>query len=314
MRITLISFDNWGFNEHIASSLKNKGHKVEHIDFSKFEFRYKNSIQRVYNFILKTFLKQNLKTKFYGQEIIKQLNKNSEKQDLILTIKGDFIAPEYAKQIKNYTSKSIAFFNDNTARCPKIIGVLDCFDDVYAFDKKDCEKYNLKFKSNFIYNFIENPKYTIEFDIFNISTLGNRTNLILKIANQLKLNQIKYKIIVYDKKEKLKNNLVTLISKPIALNQVNNYIESTNSLLDIHRENQQGLSFRVFESLGLQKKLITTNSDIINYDFFNENNILVIDSKQPIIPKDFFSKPYQEINKSILNNYLTDGWVNEFLN
>jgi DNA-binding NtrC family response regulator len=38
----------------------------------------------------------------------------------------------------------------------------------------------------------------------------------------------------------------------------------------------------VLESLGLEKKLITTNAEIIHYDFYNPNNILVIDDENSI--------------------------------
>lgn len=316
MKITLISFDNWGFNQHIANALEHKNHTVNHIDFSKFTYKYPSVFYKVYNFFLKTFFKQNLKTKFYGKCILEELEKNKKQQDLILTIKGDFIAPEFAKQIKNYTKKSVAFFNDNTKRCPKIIRVLPCFDEVFSFEKEDCKKYNLKFKSNFIYNFKEKKKDNnpIEFEIFNISSIGKRTSLIVKIVEQLNLKSIKHKFIIHDKKKKLKPNpLLTLINSPISLEEVATYIEKSNTLLDIHRDNQSGLSFRVFECMGLHKKLITTNFNVKEYDFYNENNILVIDANNPVIDADFFEKPYEEIPENIVFKYRLTGWVKEFI-
>jgi hypothetical protein len=84
-------------------------------------------------------------------------------------------------------------------------------------------------------------------------------------------------------------------------------------LLDIHRDNQSGLSFRVFECMGLHKKLITTNFNVKEYDFYNENNILVIDANNPVIDADFFEKPYEEIPTEILEKYKLSGWVNEFI-
>lgn len=317
MKITLISFDNWGFNQHIANTLEHKNHTVNHIDFSKFIYKYPSIFHKVYNFFLKTFFKQNLKTKFYGKCILEELEKNKEQQDLILTIKGDFIAPEFAKQIKNYTKKSVAFFNDNTKRCPKIIRVLPCFDEVFSFEKEDCEKYNLKFKTNFIYNFQEKTKSEIksDFEVFNISSIGKRSELIVKIAENLRKQHISYKFYIFDKKKKLKNNqFVESIQKTISLEDVNHFIAKSNVLLDIHRENQNGLSFRVFESMGLHKKLITTNSDIKNYDFYNENNILIIDSKNPEIPIEFIKKPYIEIPENILKNYKISGWFTKLIN
>ena len=100
-----------------------------------------NFLQFTLLLFLKIIFKQNLKTAFYGKNIIHALEKLNEKQDIILTIKGDFIAPKYALELKKYTKQSIAFFNDNIRRCPKIIGVLPCFDKVYSFEKEDCENH-----------------------------------------------------------------------------------------------------------------------------------------------------------------------------
>ena len=317
MKITLISFDNWGFNQHIAKALEHNNHKVNHIDFSKFKYKYPTFLHRLYNFFLKILFKKNLKTKFYGNCIIDELKKNNETQDLILTIKGDFIAPEFAIQIKNYTKKSVAFFNDNTKRCPKIIRVLPCFDEVFSFEKEDCKKYNLKFKTNFIYNYEENVNFEkkSDFEVFNISSYGKRSDLIIKIAEKLSLLEIPYKFYIFDKKKKISNNsLINSIQETIPLSVVNKYIEKSNVLLDIHRENQNGLSFRVFESMGLHKKLITTNSDIKNYDFYNENNILLIDSKNPIIPRTFFETDYKKLPDDIYEKYYVNGWIKNDLN
>ena len=100
MHITLISFDNWGLNAHIVSTLKKQGHTVCHIDFNLFKYKYPSFLHKVYNIILKTFFKKNLKNQHYGKEIIKELDKNKDIQDVILTIKADFIAPENILEFK----------------------------------------------------------------------------------------------------------------------------------------------------------------------------------------------------------------------
>ena len=48
-------------------------------------------------------------------------------------------------------------------------------------------------------------------------------------------------------------------------------------LIDLKLESHNGLSFRFYESLYFQKKLITNNKDVVNYDFYNSNNILIVD-------------------------------------
>lgn len=317
MRITIISFDNWGLNNKIADFLISDGHIVNHIDFSKFHYKYASFLKRIENALLKTFTNKNLKHMYYGQEIEKQLEKLVEKQDLILTIKADFIDNSTLVNIKKYTHKSVAFFNDSVARYPNIKNKLHCFDKVYSFEKPDCEKYSLNFKSNFIYSTIQNNSNTTtnKFQLFNISSRDKRYNLILEIAKKLKSNAINYKIIISDVKNRVnENEFLEVIRKPISLEKIDEYIEESGALLDIQRKKQTGLTFRVFESIAKQKKLITTNPDIKNYDFYNENNFLIINPNKIEFSSTFFDKPYLPIDEKIVKKYQLKQWFDEFLN
>lgn len=313
MKITIISFDNWGFNKHIKEVLEKKDHIVNHIDFNKFVFTYPNFLYKIYNFILKKFFKKNLKTIFFGSRIIEELQKIGEIQDVILTIKGDFIDPKSVLQLKKYCTKSIAFFNDNTIRCPKIIRVIPYFDEVFSFEKADCKKYNLKFATNWIYNFNSIKDTDFDFQVFNISSKDRRLPVFSRIAKELNSRNINYKILIYDKKYNNKNSNIEYINKHLPLSEVNKYINKTQVLLDVQRTGQEGLSFRVLESIGLHKKLITTNSDIVNYDFYNANNILVIDENIPFIPVSFFETNYYDLPKEIFEKYTLIGWLDIIL-
>jgi len=91
-------------------------------------------------------------------------------------------------------------------------------------------------------------------------------------------------------------------------------LHNSQVLLDINRIGQKGLTFRVFESLGLEKKLITTNGDIKNYDFYNPNNILIIDEKKTNIPFDFFTKKYNPVSEDILKKYTIETWILQIIN
>lgn len=314
MKITLISLDNWGFNQHLADAMAEKGHVVEHINFNSFSYKYPSFLYKIYNFLLKAFARKNLKHIYYGKEILKRLEGFGH-QDIIITMKGDFIASESIMDFKKHTDKSIAFFNDNIRRYPNIANVIPLFDEVYSFEKEDCKKHGLKFKTNFIYKQETVDRTAFKYQLFNISSKDKRSNTIINIAKQLKNKGIEYKIIIFDKKHKIKDNdFVDLIRQPIDLNEVNQYIKDSKVLLDIHRDKQDGLSFRVFESLGLHKKLITTNQDIRNYDFYNPNNIHIIKDNELTVDKSFFETPYTPIPKDIYKQYTLDGWINTILN
>jgi hypothetical protein len=314
MKITIISYDNWGLNAHLKNTLIQKGHTVNYINLFDFKHQYPNFQSKLYNFFLKTLSGKNIKNIYYGNEVLKKLKENNETQDVILTIKGDFIDPEAILKFKKYTKKSIAFFNDSISRCPKIKKVHSCFDEVYSFEIVDCKKYNLNFITNWIYPIPQRGKNDIKFQVFNISSKDRRFSIIAKIASLLKEKNINYKIIVFDKKSKNQISNVKYISKQIPLTEINEYLHSSRVLLDINRSGQKGLTFRVFESIGLEKKLITTNADIKNYDFYNPNNILIIDEKEPNIPLDFFDNDYEKVPEEVLKNYTLDGWINKVLN
>jgi hypothetical protein len=312
MKITIISHDRWGYNNQIISNLNSKGHVVNHIDFTNFDYTYPNYLFRIYNFFLKLFLKKNLKHIHHGKEIIKQLKQIGEKQDSILTIKGDWIDPDSIAEFKKYSNKSIAFFNDNIQRCPKILRTIAQFDTVYSFEKEDCKRHNLNFITNWINSdtencaITENHKYTV----FNISSIDNRIDTILKIAKELELKKMSFKIIVVDKKMGSNSNTsIEFIPQRLLISEVKKYIDQSKLLLDIHHEKQIGLTFRVFESIERNKKLITTNPDIVNYDFYNPNNILVIDANKPEIPISFIETNYEEIPSSIYKKYTINNWV-----
>ncbi|MEN2400045.1 hypothetical protein GKZ90_0009665 [Flavobacterium sp. MC2016-06] len=310
MRIAVVSLDNWGFNNYIVTALEEKGHNVHHINFNNYKYKYPNFLYRAYNFFLKTFFKKNLKTIYFGKKIIENLKEINIPQDVILVIKGDHIDPKSILELKKYGKKTIAYFNDNTYRCPKITRVIPYFDEVFSFEKEDCEKHNLKFATNWIYNSSIKTEDSFEHQVFNIISKDKRLPVLSKIASDLKSKNISHKIFVYNKKVEDRTSTIEFITKHIPLTEMNEYINRSQVLLDVNREGQNGLTFRVFESLGLQKKLITTNSDIINYDFYNPNNILVIDENNPDVPVSFFEKAYEKVPDNIFKKYTLDGWIN----
>jgi len=94
----------------------------------------------------------------------------------------------------------------------------------------------------------------------------------------------------------------------ISGDQIIKIFEDSKYILDAPQKGQTGLTIRTIECLGAKKKLITTNKDIINYDFYNENNILVFDGE---INKDspFFVNEYEDIDAYIYEKYSLKNWL-----
>lgn len=313
MKITLISLDVLGINDEIIRSLKRQGFTdVNHINFNDFKYKYPTVFHRVFNFISKTFFMYDIKKEHLNREILLRLKKLGQ-QDKILMINANFLLPHIVKNIRFYAKEFVSFFNDNTKRIPKILKVAPFFDQVYTFEPNDASKYGFKFVTNYIFkeNHEQQENY---YQVFNISTFSNRSKLIDNIALKLDSLNVTYKIFSYGKKKIKSTSKIQYIRERKDMVQVNELVSKSNVLLDIHREGQNGLSFRVFESLGNRKKLITTNKDIVNYDFYNPNNILVIDKDNLDIPLSFFQHKYEDLPYKIYNKYTIDSWVRAILN
>lgn len=315
LQITFITLDNWGFNKYLVDDLKAKGHTVNHIDYDKFRYEYPSFVQRVKNFFSKTFFKVNVKKEVLHDGILQRLDK-LPKQDIIIMIKADYLLPKTIAAIKPKCDRFIAFFNDNYRRAANIKNVYSYFDTVYSFEKEDVDQFGFKFATNFIYKQII-PNRDLETDaVFNVSSYDQkRLKIIEGVAHALDTINEPYTIVSVGKKAKpyAYDTKINYTTKKINLDEMESYITKSKALLDVHRDNQNGLTFRVFESLGYKKKLITTNSDITTYDFYNPNNILVIDKDNIVVPEDFFKTPYQDVPDNIYNAYVASYWVDKLL-
>lgn len=97
--------------------------------------------------------------------------------------------------------------------------------------------------------------------------------------------------------------------KSLKTDELLNVIAKSKSVLDVQHPKQTGLTMRTLEMVGAERKLITTNSSIQYYDFYNPNNICIINRNNPILDKDFFIRPYEPISKDLYYKYSLDGWL-----
>ena len=92
-----------------------------------------------------------------------------------------------------------------------------------------------------------------------------------------------------------------------------NIYANSRCVIDVENRGQHGLTMRSIEILGLKRKFITTNEDIVNYDFYNPRNILVIKRDDPQLDMDFFYTPYEELSEEVYKKYSLENWILEVL-
>lgn len=312
MKICLISFDFFDFDHHIILELKSRNIDANHIDISNFHYKYTSFFEKISNFFSKLFFKKNIK-KIKMEEYILDCLKQYGHQDVILVIRPDRISKKTHLHIKEKTDKYISYIYDSCNRFPVDHLLKGVFDEVFSFDLFDCKKYNFTFITNYIY--LEKRELLdtneIKNTIFIILSVDERFPFLNKLANYFTANTIDFKFIVVGKKiAKNSNPNIIFTKKPLYIKEIKDELESSKIFLDLIRHGHNGLSFRVFEAMAMQRKIITTNKSIVQYDFYNPNNILIIEENDININPEFLSTPYQPLEVAIYEKYTIKNWVN----
>jgi len=319
--ILFISVKTFDYEKFIVNKLIELGSNVTY-----FDERPSNSI------LIKGLIRINKnliysKISSYYKKILRNIE--NKKFQFLFVIKGESTPQFFLTEFKKLNPSCVMIYYtwDSFINNPNALMNLDFFDRKITFDYSDSLKYNIAFRPLF---FVDEycklrefkPKDqkllfigTAHSDRYIISQNISKWCYSKKIAftNYYFIPSIfvfLYKFI-FDKT--FSNfNIKSLSFKPLCLDQVlNKYIEST-IILDINHPNQTGLTMRTFEALGSGRKLITTNKNIINYYFYNSNNILVIDREQFIFPEEFFKSHYLDYDETFYSEMSINGWL-EFI-
>ena len=319
MKICVISFDFWGYDAHIVETLKEKGIEANHIKIGAVS--YENFGERLTNLFSKVFLGKNLKYQKRQKFVIEQLDKLGY-QDQILVLNADTFDHSTLEYMKKSTNRFITFLYDNLDRYP-VQDKLHFFDKIYSFDDKDIEKHGFERLTNYNYlPFLSQEKQNPSEDALYITSYDKKRIKQLDILSQkFEELRLKFDLYVIGKKswknqlmKPFSKNKIVFTRKRINHENLPEFYKRTKVILDLMRENQYGLSFRVFEAMALEKKIITDNEKIKNYDFYNPNNILVLNKDFSNITKDFFETPYQPLPEEIYKKYTLEKWVERVFN
>jgi hypothetical protein len=325
--IILISPKYFNYEKEIQKELEGKGAFVYFIDD-----RIKNSTLNKALFRLK--LKEKVGKSNVFAYFKKHLENNKERKiDYLIAIIPEGFSKEiiqyYKAQLKD--TVFILYMWDSIDNRPYIIETLNLYEKTLTFDKDNSIKYGLKFRPLFYtqdykeIGYKEKNHSDFKYDLSFIGTAhSDRYDVIKKIikvsSNQLKTffffylqspMLIPYYWLVDPLFRKIKTKDIRF--KGLSKKEVLSVIEDSLCIIDINHPKQSGLTIRTIEMLGAKRKLITTNNDIVNYDFYNAENILLINRDNPILNDSFLLKPYKEIDKDIYDRYSLSRWIDDVL-
>ncbi|GHT02734.1 hypothetical protein AGMMS49525_06670 [Bacteroidia bacterium] len=321
-KVLFFATKTFGYEIEIKSKMEALGASVE-----LFDERPSNS------FLTKALIRVNRKllkrqiTTYYNNIITKV---REEDFDYIFFLRGEAVPNTILKQLRHDHShaKMILYLWDSIRNNNNALNNLDCFDKILSFDKEDVQKYGFIFRPLFYGDAYKKltKETSFVYDALFVGTVHSDRYLFAeKIRKQLdgfdKTMCTYYffqSIILYYRKKMIDRTFrktkrsdfqFSSLSKEKLLTLVN----QSFCLVDVQHPKQTGLTMRTIESLGACRKLITTNEAIKHYDFYNANNILVVDRKNPVIPIELWETPYQNLETDMYNKYSIESWLNDIM-
>lgn len=316
--ILFISIKTFDYERHILNKLIELGSKVTY-----FDERPSNSI------LIKGLIRINkdlisIKINSYYKKILKNIT--NKKFDFLFVIKGESIPRFFLTEFKRMNPNCVMIYYtwDSFINNPNALINLDIFDRKITFDYSDSLKYGINFRPLFFLDEYSKIRESIPQHqklLFIGTAHSDRYIISQNFANWCQSKNIEYSnyyfipsifvfLFKYLFDKTFSNfNIRSLSFKPLCLNQILNKYQESTIILDINHPNQTGLTMRTFEALGSGRKLITTNKNILNYQFYNPNNILIIERDQLTFPDEFFKLKYLNYNETFYYEMSIHGWL-----
>jgi hypothetical protein len=319
-KILFISPNYFDYPSIISSHLQKMGYSVHWFNDRPNNRLFSKALIRINPHLCDISIKR-----YFYHKIIPTAKK--EQFDYVFVILGQSFTPKMIDDLRKVIPSAffVLYLWDSVRNFPQFLPLSKSFDKTYSFERKDSDKYDFQFLPLF---FIKSQCLTHSQESLNIdcSFIGTIKKgkyapispLISELNKHFHNNYFYlymqsqwvyffYKI--FQRKEFRFSKAKDFKFKPLDYSLVDKIACSSRFEVDIPMEGQSGLTIRVFEALANGIKLITTNKDIISYDFYNPKNILIFDCKPIDFNTPFFTAPFEAISPDVLSKYEIDNWL-----
>lgn len=260
------------------------------------------------------------------------INETKDKHyDIVFMINCKVYTKDMVEELKSLHkgAEFILYLWDSVKLYPFVEELIPLFDRAYTFDLDDSEgKYGLKLLPLFYhheYAKIAEEKHQIKYDLVSICTAHPiRYRIIKELFPKLRKEGIRiYSFLFINKLQYLYNKVFVkqfwlakkseFNFKSLRNDEIIEIIKESNTIFDIPHNKQSGLTMRTIETLGAKRKLITTNKQIRRYNFYNENNIMILNDDNFNEVSTFLKHDYQDIPEEIYQEYSLSSWVKNII-
>lgn len=308
MRILLLSTKFFGYSNRVANQLR-KNHVVDE-EYAYTPTKNERVLRKLFNVAINC--------DSYYNNISKRVRNIQYEQ--IIVFGGGFSLP-FIEQLK--IEHPMAFFILYLSADRRSYGFSDqyigMFDRVLTYSLNDSIEFGYHYRPWF---FTDSQTAQKKYDISFVGTIHHSRLQVLKTLNQT----VFFSTFFYIYSDRL-----TFIKDFFQWYSLKKYIHfkglpypeyiktlaESVATLDIPELEQTNITTRPIEAIATKTKIITTNKYIYRYDFYNENNIYIIQNKvdkQEIEKiKKWIDLPYCEIDYKIKYNYTIEAFCNELI-
>lgn len=325
-RVLLIMPEFYAYQTIIKNELEYRGAIVYYFN-SNMNFLINWITQKLYGITNnKGFLK------LFGQLFLKKL-KGVPRCDYLIVICGHLFECGTIKYIiKNYlkpTGKSIYYAWDSVSRLPNKGKIAYLFDKQYSFDLNDVSCSNkLSFLPLFYAPDVEKKSdeenMQRKYDLLCVTGYSkDRYNALKKLKEENRQYSVFFKLYLSKTRLEIKkvkeftfihNMDRSLIStKRFTLDEIRRLSMQSKAIVDITHQDQNGLSIRIIEAIGLERKIITTNSAVSEYDFYMPENIYIMNESADLPDAKWLSGKYLSLPGEVKKKYSVKSWIDALL-
>lgn len=322
-KVLFFSVKTFNLEIEISKKMKEMGAFVTYFDERPANNNFTKGIIRLRRSIYEKRISK------YYQNILKELK--PETFDYLFVNRGEVIPEFFLVSFKERNPKCefIFFTWDSFSNHSYPKTILKFFDKKSSFDPSDCIKYDLDFRPLFYLDaFCRNSNHAeVTENSYKMLFLGtahsDRYEISTRVANWFREHDyvtfcyyymhgrlVYFYKLMFDPEFK-KFDYKKLSFKSLTKTEIVALYQQSEIILDINHPRQSGLTMRTLEAIGANKKLITTNRNIIKYPFYNSNNIFMLDRNTLRIDEEFLKVPYCQIDLQVKESLSIGGWLND---
>ena len=328
-RILFICSPTFGFYKHIINELELQGYIVDYYNDRPSENNFIKGIIKIKRNLIDILIEK------YFENILNE-TRNKE-YDKVFIVNGKVFTDKMIRRLRDTQKKArfLYYTWDTLSLYPNAKGLIAEFDKAYSFDTDDC---NTMDKLELLPLFYSNPYEKIgedninglsskrEYEIMSVCTAHpNRYETMHELFPKLEskgirvysfmfLNILQYyynRVFIPEFKGAKRNEFKF---KSLTEQENSEILRKSNTVFDMQHNMQSGLTMRTIETMGAKRKMVTTNTNIKKYDFYNENNIFILGKNNLDDIEEFLHNKYVPISDDIYKKYSVFSWVKTIIN